>query len=529
MSRRGPTTGAAQAHRVPPAMAVAASIPVAPGGASGERASRGLPAVGRARARRSPALAADRSTSGGQPELHASAAGAGLGEAPIQLSADMPNVGVAPARTPRLRGAAMRVSAPGSRTLRRAALPSSEPATGHSADGPLCYAPDGSGEGLGRGADVQADPKLAAPLAPAHAWRVADARLLLLASVLDDLESARIAASNRLRAFTATLGVDPEQPEVVAMRLLVEETQAVEARVAAGLAKAMKAHPLGALVERTKGLGLRQAARLLSLIGNPAWHAVHQRPRRLGELRAYCGMHVVQAGGAGDGHSGSDALSDCAVPGVAPRRRRGQRSNWSESARKRVWLIAAQGLKLRCKACTAASRAAADADGAGWTPPPPTCTCEREGYVLRRAYDDARAKYAAAVHAAPCERCGPAGSPAPAGSPLSASHQHGRALRIVGKAVLRMLWEESMALCGFELAEAPPEVSPKPARRKSGRPTDPEADLDLRARMCEGKVPWPTRSAAVRERDRLAATLPGRKFKTYRCLYGEHFHVGGQH
>lgn len=382
----------------------------------------------------------------------------------------------------------------------------------------MCYAPGGDDGGQGQAAIQGASTGAMAPSAPGHAWRVADARLLLLASVLDDLESARIAAANRLRAFTATLGVDPDLPEVVAMRLLVEEAQAVEDRVAAGLAKAMKAHPLGALVERTKGLGLRQAARLLSLIGNPAWHAVHQRPRRLGELRAYCGLHVVQAGDAGGQSTTGTQITD--APGIAPRRRRGVRSNWSESARKRVWLIAAQGLKLRCKACTAASRASAEADGAGWTPPPPDCSCEAEGYVLRRAYDDARAKYAGAVHGAPCERCGPAGSPAPAGSPLSAAHQHGRALRLVGKTVLRMLWEEAMELCGY--------VEPV----ASGADAGPHAHVpaeQLRLRMCAGKVAWPAEAGATREAKRMAEVHAGSKFAAYRCRFCQKWHVGGQH
>lgn len=64
----------------------------------------------------------------------------------------------------------------------------------------------------------------------------------------------------------------------------------------------------------------------------------------------------------------------------------------------------------------------------------------------RAVYDDTRAKYADAVHAVPCVRCGPAGQPAPTDSPLSAGHQHARALRAIAKTILRDLWREAAAI-----------------------------------------------------------------------------------
>jgi hypothetical protein len=66
----------------------------------------------------------------------------------------------------------------------------------------------------------------------------------------------------------------------------------------------------------------------------------------------------------------------------------------------------------------------------------------------RAVYDTGRAKYAGAVHPAPCRRCGPSGSPAAAGTPLSPGHQHARALRLVMKAILRDLWAEARLLHG---------------------------------------------------------------------------------
>lgn len=308
--------------------------------------------------------------------------------------------------------------------------------------------------------DTQATSLPPSPPGPGLDWQVADARVLLLASVLDDLEAARIAASNRLRSFVQVAGISPLTPEIAVLQQLVDETAAVEDKVAGQLQRAMKQHPLGPLVNRTKGLGLRQAARLLSVIGCPAWHPVALRPRRLGELRAYCGYHVHTIDGSdAGGFTPGDDHSPAAV-GIAPRRRRGQRSNWNDAARTRLHLIAATSLKFRCPACTAASRlAATDDEGARWTPPPPECACETKGYRLRMVYDAGRAKYADAVHSAPCGRCGPAGSPAAVGSPLSAAHQHGRAVRLVAKYVLRQLWQESRALCGFADDPTPPITS----------------------------------------------------------------------
>lgn len=61
----------------------------------------------------------------------------------------------------------------------------------------------------------------------------------------------------------------------------------------------------------------------------------------------------------------------------------------------------------------------------------------------RKVYDDAREKYAEAIHAAPCRRCGPKGTPASVGSPLSKGHQHARAMRMISKELLRDLWLEA--------------------------------------------------------------------------------------
>lgn len=71
----------------------------------------------------------------------------------------------------------------------------------------------------------------------------------------------------------------------------------------------------------------------------------------------------------------------------------------------------------------------------------------------RAIYDDARAKYADAVHTAECVRCGPSGKPAQPGSPLSPGHQNARAIRIVCKEFLKDVWREAKRIHTDETTE----------------------------------------------------------------------------
>jgi hypothetical protein len=64
----------------------------------------------------------------------------------------------------------------------------------------------------------------------------------------------------------------------------------------------------------------------------------------------------------------------------------------------------------------------------------------RPASPYRAVYDDARQSYDGHVHTRVCPRCGPRGRPAPVGSPWTPGHQHGAALRLVGKTILRDLW-----------------------------------------------------------------------------------------
>ena len=318
------------------------------------------------------------------------------------------------------------------------------------------------------------EPVNAEPSTRPNAPVLADPLLALAADVLDDLERVRIANENRLRQLTRTetdadgeergFGLDERHPAVARLAALVDALKKAEHDAELNLKRHMRqSHPLGSWIEGIKGIGLKQGARLLAAIGDPYWNDLHQRPRKLYELYAYCGYHVVPVGHAssehhiaaafgdsssarqgtldsqtadaggtllptdqacldnhsrnvGGDHAGGDTnqtTSDSQewIVGVAASRKRGQKANWSATAKSRCYLIAVSIVK--------------------------------SGGPYRTVYDQARAKYATATHCAPCVRCGPQGKPALPGSPLSAGHQHARALRLVSKAVLKDLWQEA--------------------------------------------------------------------------------------
>lgn len=265
--------------------------------------------------------------------------------------------------------------------------------------------------------------------------------LSVLADVVDDLETVRIANANRVSQLTRTgtdkdggergFGLTLEHPEVAKLAETVKALESAEHDAILNLQRALRKHPLAPFQKRHKGIGEKQLARLLAAIGDPHWNDLHQRPRTVSELWAYCGLHVIRTSGSqapGDTHkaraagtpphAGSQKPPEAhrsAAPGVAPKRQRGQRSNWSETARKRVWVIASAMPKF-------------------------------PGGIYEQVYRDGRTQYADAMHSVDCVRCGPAGKPALAGSPLSDGHKHARAVRLVAKAILRDLWIESRGL-----------------------------------------------------------------------------------
>jgi hypothetical protein len=299
---------------------------------------------------------------------------------------------------------------------------------------------------------------------------LADPLLAFAADSLTDLEKVRIANENRLRQLTRDtedadgelrgFGLDESHPDVARIAALVELLCGAEHQAELNLGRRMRAHPLYPWVQASKGVGVKQAARLLAAIGDPYMRpeittsdgtVEPARPRRVSELWAFTGYHVIQVpaggqdddgphpGGAAGGEDTRTSHTGPATPavdagagpdshpshrradthtgnaGVAPRRQRGVRANWSSTAKMRAFLVAESCIK--------------QLDG---------------GY--RRVYDAARVKYADAVHEVACVRCGPRGNPAPPGSPLSDGHKHGRGLRAVAKQVLKDLWREARAV-----------------------------------------------------------------------------------
>jgi hypothetical protein len=241
---------------------------------------------------------------------------------------------------------------------------------------------------------------------------LADPTLSMCADVVDDLEKVKIANQNRLRTLTMDgdhgQGMTLDNPDVKRLADIVAALDAAEHQAVLNLQRVMRAHPLGEFVKNSKGIGEKQAARLLASIQDPYWNDLHNRPRKLRELYRFCGMDVVGTSvqATADSHTSGGA-------GVAPSKQRGERVHWSPDARMRLWLIASK------------------------------CVMVGHGGPYRAVYDEGRIKYADAVHAQECKRCGPKGKPAEAGSPLSAGHQNARAIRLIAKAILRDLWTES--------------------------------------------------------------------------------------
>jgi hypothetical protein len=227
-----------------------------------------------------------------------------------------------------------------------------------------------------------------------------------LAATVDDLEMVRKAAENRLRQLTRTgvdkdgtsrgFGLPEDHLSVQAATVIVDGLKRVEHQAILLLQRQLRTHPLHPWIKAQNGLGEKTVARLLAAIQDPYWNDRHDRPRTVGELFKFCG-----------------------VAGPGQRKRKGERVTWSPEARMRLHVIIEPIVKNR-----------------------------RSPY--RAVYDQARVKYAEKTHTEVCVRCGPAGKPALVGSPWPPAHQHAAAMRLVKRAVLRGLWEESRRLHGAD-------------------------------------------------------------------------------
>jgi len=230
-----------------------------------------------------------------------------------------------------------------------------------------------------------------------------DPLLSLSSIILDDIESLRLANENRLRQLTRNVadsdgenrgfGLTEDHPDVRNLVQMVDGLQALESAAIKQLQKRMKQHELGPYVKSIKGMGDKQAARLLGVIGDPYFNSSTGEKRTVSQLWAYCGLHVD-------------------IEGNAMRRKKGVKANWSTLAKTRSYLIAESMLR----------------------------SGNREVYDKRKAHTEGK------LHKNPCVRCGPSGKPAQPGSPWNPGHQHADALRVTSKEMLKGLWREARRL-----------------------------------------------------------------------------------
>jgi hypothetical protein len=194
-----------------------------------------------------------------------------------------------------------------------------------------------------------------------------DPTLEMAANIVDDMERVRIANENRLRQLTRDtedddgetrgLGLPIDHPDVARLAGIVEGLTQLEDDAIKNLQKVVRRHPLWtSFLKAQKGVGEKQAGRLLAAIGDPYWHIPYDRPRTVSELWAYCGYHVLPGThitldthvthGAGiqtSTSSNTHPRADNHVSyGVAARRTRGQKVNWNPDAKMRAYLIGAQ-------------------------------------------------------------------------------------------------------------------------------------------------------------------------------------------
>lgn len=272
---------------------------------------------------------------------------------------------------------------------------------------------------------------------------IVDPLLYVHVTTHGDLEQLRIASQHRLRILTATgpdedgvirgFGLDETHPDVARLAGTVEALVGLEHEAELTLRRAFRRCRIHPWVKAQTGLGDKQVARLLGAIGDPYWHLADERPRTVSELWAYCGLHVLPVSPGvldaqidnADGdqlpadhvelethmaHVGGNQISDpgqkCAAnhpqgAGVAPKRRRGQKANWSTEAKTRAYLCAT--------------------------------SCIKQASSPYRAVYLARREHTAVTH--------------PDWTP---GHSHNDALRITSKAILRDLWREARRLHGVE-------------------------------------------------------------------------------
>lgn len=311
-------------------------------------------------------------------------------------------------------------------------------------------------------------------LKPGHSTLLDMRGVALAAASVDDVENVRKAAGSRYGALTGLtpaggnkihLGVpfedltaddkwtpdkdgedrsfhlDATDPHAVRQLAVWNGLVGVEEDAIKALEATMKQHPLGAWVKSQRGIGLKQAGRMLAALGDPYWRremeytltvtdaatgeetttvmrTVPEGPRRVGALWAYAGLHVL------------DAPEDApeGVTGVAARRRKGVRSNWSTELKTRAYLVATSCVKQLAKPC----HKVAEVDGQPverYTVVHEVAECRCSPF--RVAYDERR------MHTA-VTWAGRDG--------MSDGHMHSDGLRVASKKILKELWREARRL-----------------------------------------------------------------------------------
>lgn len=174
-----------------------------------------------------------------------------------------------------------------------------------------------------------------------------DPTLLMYSEIVDDFEEVRKANSNRLKMLTRN---EPDKdgkfrggnystnsPEVERLEYYVEQLKMAEDRAIKDLEAQLRRNPLYKWAQDAKGVGAKQLARLLAIIGDPFVNGRLDQRRTVSALWAYSGLAVTE-------------------DGTAPKLRRGVQANWSTRAKTRAYLIAESCVKQLCAACREAKK-----------------------------------------------------------------------------------------------------------------------------------------------------------------------------
>lgn len=277
-------------------------------------------------------------------------------------------------------------------------------------DFPVSHALHGAREGIAGGEPDPAGQPIDPPTPIPASVDLLDPTLMLAADVVDDLERVKIANQNRLRTLTTSFedggaGLSQAHPDVARLAAMVQTMEQMEHDAILQLQRTMRRHPLGPWVKGQRGVGEKQAARLLAAIGDPYINSATGQPRTVSALWAYSGLHVLPAShrlvDTHSAHAGGNQISDpghasgdthLRLAGVAAKRQKGQKANWSTNAKTRAYLVAT------------------------------SCMKQPPGNHFRDTYDKRRA-HTATTH--------------PDWTP---GHSHNDALRVVSKEILKQLW-----------------------------------------------------------------------------------------